>query len=440
MSRRSPLTLGARVLLLSLGGGLLALLVAMQSILRWPEPAALRWSTILLLVIPWIVAALMVRGEIERPLRTLGNMLAALREGDYSIRLPRVDRRDAFAQAIQEINALGETLKNQRLGALEATALLRRVMEEIEVAIFAFDSRDLLRLVNREGERILALPAERLLGASAEALGLDACLKRDDTRPVELAFAGRAGRFEVRRRSFRQGGEPHQLLVISDLSRALREEERQAFQRMVRVLGHEIGNSLAPIKSLAGSLASLLAEMPPPTDRDADLVQGLAVIETRADGLARFMSAYAKLARLPEPRLGPVDVADWVRRVAALETRRAVRIVPGPSIDLRADRDQLDALLINLVRNAVDATTESGGVSVTWKRSGTFAEILVDDEGIGLPESANLFTPFFTTKPGGQGIGLALSRQIVDAHGGTLTLTPREPRGARARLLLPIHG
>jgi signal transduction histidine kinase len=139
------------------------------------------------------------------------------------------------------------------------------------------------------------------------------------------------------------------------------------------------------------------------------------------------MSAYARLARLPAPQRSPLDVSTWVRRVAALETRLPVRIEAGPASVIRADGDQLDQLLINLLRNAVDAALETrGGVCIRWTRQNGTVAILIEDEGPGLPSSANLFVPFFTTKPQGSGIGLVLSRQIAEAHGGTLSLENRK--------------
>ncbi|HSR41519.1 MAG TPA: ATP-binding protein, partial [Longimicrobiales bacterium] len=202
---------------------------------------------------------------------------------------------------------------------------------------------------------------------------------------------------------------------------------------------HEINNSLAPIKSISGSLQNLVDRNRLPADLQEDVDRGLRVIQSRAEALGRFMATYAKLARLPQPQLGEVDVEGLVRRVAALETRLDVDVVGGPALVLRADGDQLEQALINLIRNAADASMESGGgVRVSWDRGPEGVDILVEDEGPGLGDTANLFVPFYTTKPGGSGIGLVLSRQIAEGHGGTLELENRESGGgARARLSLP---
>jgi nitrogen fixation/metabolism regulation signal transduction histidine kinase len=325
---------------------------------------------------------------------------------------------------------------------MEATGLLRAVMAEIDVAIFAFDAQDELRLCNRAGERLLGQPFERLKGGSAAGLGLATMLQGGSPRVHDLVFPGGSGRWEVRRTTFRQEGRPHTLLVVSDVSKTLREEELLAWQRLVRVLSHEINNSLAPIKSIAGSLQSALERAAVPDESGEDLRRGLRIIGTRSDALQRFMSSYARLARLPAPRRQGVAVGPWVRRVAALETRVPVKVIDGPELAIRADGDQLDQALINLLRNAADAALSTGGgVDITWRADESVVEVLVRDEGPGLPTTANLFVPFFTTKPDGSGIGLVLSRQIAEAHGGMLSLENRsDARGCVARLRLRRRG
>lgn len=399
-----------------------------------------RWTLAVLIVGSWLAFALAVRERVIRPLQTLSNMLAALREQDYSLRARRHDADDALGLVMLELNVLTDELKERRLGALEATALLQRVMAEIDVAVFAFDESEALRLVNAAGERLLAQSAERLLGRRAEELGLAQCLQGEATRVIELGFPSARGRWEVRRGAFRQGGRPHQFVVLADVSRALREEERRAWQRLIRVFGHEINNSLTPIKSVAQQLRQLVTRNGTVDIPREDLQRGLDLIANRSESLTRFLASYAKLARLPSPRLGKVDVAAWVQRVARLETRLAVEVVGGPPVAVRADGDQLDQLLINLIANAVDAALSTGGgVRVRWVPVDGTLDVAVEDDGPGLPETANLFVPFFTTKPAGSGIGLVLSRQIAEAHGGRLTLANREgTHGCVARLQLPL--
>jgi nitrogen fixation/metabolism regulation signal transduction histidine kinase len=316
-------------------------------------------------------------------------------------------------------------------------------MAEIDVAVFTFDENQELKFVNRAGTRLLNQPAERLLGRDAEEIGIQDCLTGEVPRVINTAFPGGVGRWEIRRSQFRQGGRPHELLVLSDLSQPLREEERQAWQRLIRVIGHEMNNSLAPIKSIAGSLATIVDRDPPPPDWRDDVQRGLGVIASRSESLSRFMSAYARLAKLPPPKLAPLDVSAFVDRVVTLEKAHHIQVAPGPRLTIQGDGDQLEQLLINLIRNAVDAVRETGGgVRVGWQRlpvSPPTMELWVEDEGPGLSNTGNLFVPFFTTKPGGSGIGLVLSRQIAEGHGGTLTLENRaNARGCRATLRIPL--
>jgi len=437
----------SRLALTSVLAGLPAVAVAVTVLLLGDFSSRARWTLILLMVAFWLGFALALRDRIARPLQTMANVVSALREEDYSIRAHGARRSDSFGELAREVNVLSETLREQRLGALEATALLRKVMEEIDVAVFAFDEAHCLRLVNRAGERLLARPAERLLCLTADDLGLAGCLTGEAACTVEMQFPGAQGRWGLRRSTFRQHGRPHQLIVLSDLSRPLREEERQAWQRLIRVLGHEMNNSLAPIKSIAESLARSLRQEPRPSDWDVDVRDGLSIISSRAEALARFLNAYSRLARLPAPRFAPVEVAALVRRVVGLEPRLTVALRAGPELVIRADGNQLEQLLINLVHNAVDAALESSSaapaneaaVSIGWLRDATQLEIVIEDNGPGLPETSNLFVPFFTTKPAGSGIGLVLSRQIAEAHGGSLTLDNRsDTRGCSAVLRLPL--
>jgi len=436
-----PLLYERRILFLALSAGLASTIVALILLWTGPYSSKLQWTITVVMIITWLSFAFTAQSRVVFPLRTLSNLLAALREGDFSIRARGANVEDALGEVLREVNALGETLRQQRLGALEATALLRKVMEEIDVAVFAFDGLGCLRLVNRAGERVLARPEERLLGRTAEELGLAECLQGETPRMAQIAFPGKSGRWEIHRGSFREGGLAHQLLVITDLSRALRDEERQAWQRLIRVLGHELNNSLAPMKSIAENLTSMLGRKERAPDWQEDMRSGLSVIAARTDGLARFMNAYARLAKLPPPTFQQVDVGGWIRRAAGLEPRLPVQLNPGPEVSIHADPAQLDQLLINLLHNAVDAALETGGgVRVGWEQKDGYIEVWVQDDGPGIPNPTNLFVPFFTTKQGGSGIGLVLSRQIAEAHGGSLTLENRESRrGCEARLRLPLN-
>lgn len=404
-----------------------------------------QWTLVLVIVLCWLGFALALREHVVRPLQTMANLLTALREGDFSTRARGANRDEPLGDVLAEINMLGGVLQEQRIGAIEATALLRTVMEEIDVAIFAFDGSETLRLVNRAGQELIAQPAERILGRQATDLDLADCLAGEDTRVLSRTFAGGAGRWGMRRTSFREGGLPHSLVVIADLSQPLREEELRAWQRLVRVIGHELNNSLAPIKSIAGSLTTMLRRPERPFDWQSDMLGGLEIIETRAEGLNKFMQSYARLAKLPAPSRHPCNLAALLRRVVSLETRAEVSILAGPEVAVLIDAAQIEQVVINLVRNAVEAVPDSGQsgspaccVRVGWRKMAGAVEIMVEDDGPGIANPQNLFVPFFTTKPSGSGIGLVLCRQIAENHGGSLTLENREgATGCLARLRLP---
>lgn len=402
-----------------------------------PHSNAARWTVAVVAAVSVFLFVAIVRAQLVYPLRTLSNLISALREDDYSIRARGARRDDAMGELMTELNLLTNTLRERRYDEVEAAALVRSVVEQIDSAIFTFDERWRLRLVNRAGERLLGRAAEHLHGRTAAELGLEPFLTGDETRTAEIVLPGGHGRYRIRRTTFREAGIPHFLLVMSDLSRALREEERQAWQRLLRVLSHELNNSLAPIRSIAGSLGSILSREPLPDEWRDDAQRGLSVIGSRAESLTRFLQAYSQLARLPQPVLRPMSVAETVKRVTGLETRMRVAVADVPDVIIQADRDQLEQLLINLVRNAVDAALETGGgVTVEWTAAPDSVEISVVDEGPGISSSANLFVPFYTTKPGGTGIGLTLARQIAEAHNGVLTLDARPEGGTVARLRL----
>jgi two-component system, NtrC family, nitrogen regulation sensor histidine kinase NtrY len=432
-------------------------------VLVWTQPWSLesRLTLIALELFVWWLLALALQEQTTRPLQTLSNVIGALREEDYSFRARNAVSEDALGELSLEVNALADMLSDEKIRAIEATALLQRVVDEIDAPLFAFDPGSILRLVNPAGEHLLRQSKARMLGRTATELNLQQCLAADNESLVELDLKDTQARWLLRRSSFRQYGVPHTLVVLSDVSRALRDEERRAWQRLIRVLGHELSNSLAPIKSIAGSLNSRLASTAMDPDVRHDLQHGLEIIEARSASLHRFLEAYRRLAQMPAPVLRDVELSKLVARVAGLETRVKVCVQPGPDLIFIADPDQLEQMLINLVRNAADAvlelstttvqpkdsnlTSDSGSnldrdrkVSMHWDTTEAEVNLLVEDDGPGLLNPANVFTPFYTTKPSGSGVGLVLSRQIAEAHGGSIEISNRtQGRGCVVRVVLP---
>ncbi len=455
--------------------------IVVSGILIWCQPwsADAKLALLIAEIFVWWLLSLALHEQTIRPLQTLANVVAALREEDYSFRARGAIQEDALGELSLEVNALADLLADQRIRAIEATALLRRVVEEIDAPLFAFDPDRVLQLVNPAGERLLQQAAVRLLGRTADELGLADCLNVTSEALVALPPNTSSARWLVRQSKFREKGVPHTLVVLSDVSRALREEERSAWQRLIRVLGHELNNSLAPIKSIAGSLGSRLAETQLTADQRRDFERGLAIIEDRTASLNRFLQAYRQLAQMPPPLITRVALPPMIERVVFLETRMAVTISRGPDVTLMVDSDQIEQMLINLLRNAVEAALEetqgqtgrspvfpsqpgnaesnpdqdqpavqgtaANGVehrkpqvTLSWALQDQSVEITIDDNGLGLLNPSNAFVPFYTTKPAGSGIGLALSRQIVEAHGGSIELSNLNgKRGCRVRVRLP---
>lgn len=428
-----------------------------SAVLIWQQP----WSvgSKLLLFSSEVFACLLIgiglHDHVVRPLQTLANVVGALRDEDYSFRARLAFPNDALGELSLEVNALADLLAQHRTGAIEAAALLQRVVEEVEIPIFAFDPVGRLRLLNSAGEKLLQQPSTNLLGRTASELRLENSLSCQNETLVQLQF-GSGARWFVRRSAFRQQGVPHTLVVLSDVSRALREEERRAWQRLIRVMGHELNNSLAPIKSIAGSLNARLSGIDLATEEREDFERGLGIIESRAASLNRFLQAYRQLAQMPPPALQKCSVPAVAKRITAMEPRVPVTLIPGPDINLMADPDQLEQMLINLLRNAADAVLESADaarnsngskaaaekpkIEMTWKLDGREVVLTIDDNGPGLMNPSNVFVPFYTTKPTGSGIGLVLSRQIAEAHGGSLELSNRiEQRGCRVTVNLPFR-
>jgi two-component system, NtrC family, nitrogen regulation sensor histidine kinase NtrY len=413
-------------------------------LVQWPLPLRIVLAGLAMGAL--LVGASYVHRRIRAPLQTTASLLQGLREGNYSVRARPVPGDDALGEVWRELNQLADVLQHRRLTEVETSALLTTVMAELDVAVLAFDGSGHLRLVNPAGARLFAAPVDALLGRTADALGCQPLLDAPAPRILSLDFPGASGRWEVRRTTFRQEGLSHHLLVLSDVSVALREEERQAWRRLIRVISHELNNSLTPIKSIAHSLAQL--QLRDGAVSGEDLVRGLAVIEKRADSLNRFLHGYAILAKLPPPRFTVVDVNALAHRVAQLEPHPGLSVAAGGACRIEADADQVEQLLINLVRNGLDAVQAAeaaqpgaGHVRISWRDMPVEAmvEIHVDDDGPGMHEGADVFVPFFTTKPGGSGIGLALCRQIADAHHGTVSLANRAEGGCRATVRLPVR-
>jgi two-component system, NtrC family, nitrogen regulation sensor histidine kinase NtrY len=437
-SRKSrPLIPFARRLLFSvLGAGFPA--VALALVLLWSSSYALdhKLEGTAFTLLSWLGLSFSVQQSFIHSLRVLANVVSSIKEEDFSLRATGAMKGDALGELAIEINSLARALEEQRLGTLEGASLLRKVMTEAGTAIFAFAPDGRVHLVNKAATELLEAEEQKILHQTASSLGIEELLEGPAAETITRSFANIEKRWLVRRTWFRQHGIQHRLVVLSEASEALRAEERSAWQRLVRVLSHEINNSLAPIKSIARTLSRMPAIAALSPEALDQLKHGLEVIGSRAESLNRFLQNYAQLARLPLPNKCVFELKAFVEHVSQLELRLPVRVDGGPAVCVSLDRDQMEQGLINLIRNAVEAVLVlpsrdqvQTSVVVSWAVSRSDLELLVHDRGVGLPPTENLFVPFYTTKPTGAGIGLILCRQIVENHGGQLAIRNRKDGG-----------
>lgn len=425
------------------------IVVAISLIFSQSWSANTKWLAAIALIVVTLVFEAVLHDHVIRPLQTLTNVISSLREEDFSFRARGAVPDDALGELAMEVNALADMLSEQKTQAVEATELLKRVVEEINSPLFTFDPNRRLKLVNSAGTRLLQHSREEMLGKTAEEIGLMAFLE-PQTAQTSVSPLFPNARWMIRRSNFREKGVPHSLVLLSDVSVALREEERSAWQRLIRVLGHELNNSLTPIKSIAGTLLARVKQMPVSDEERVDFAKGLGIIEARAASLNRFLQSYRQIAQMPSPKLQPTRISGVIERAAGLETRVPVLVDPGPDVTISADPDQLEQVLINIIRNAAEAVLQSHKsaeqaqeeprVYVRWSRNSHNLLIQVVDNGPGLLNPQNAFVPFYTTKEAGSGIGLVLCRQIVEAHGGIIELLNRpDAHGCIATIAMPLE-
>ncbi len=419
----------------------LLLLLAQQPWLMYPKVLIATLCTAC-----WLGVAWRQRHRIDQRQRLLGSLIERLTQDDYSQRL----RPSAQDEALSvQINGLIDHLHTQRRLRQEAQSLAGAALDGLDVAVFGFDAKERLQLANPRACRLLNRGQDDLLGQDARALGLDDLLHADTAVVQQREFPAAAGLWRLRREPYRVQGQLHWLLFITDLQQVLREEEMRAWQRLLRVLSHEVHNSLAPIASMSDSLRQGLAREPAafPDEWREDADEALRLMQERAQHLSSFVRRYAQLARLPEPRPEPFDLGHLLQRLPLLLPQAPIelqfldeqgqRLSAAPRIDFLGDQAQIEQLLINLLRNG----WEAGGAPLLLRCQCAPLEIAVLDRGCGIVNPANLFVPFYTTKPEGSGIGLVLSRQIAERHHGTLSLQARDDGpGSMARLRFPLHG
>ena len=386
-----------------------------------------------------LLVAASVREMLLHQIRTVSNLIEAVRTQDYSMKSARAREPGELAALYQQLNTLTDSLTVDRQSQQELLSVLEKVVDHINVAIIVCDSHDKIRLVNLLTTKLLKSTVDELIGANFARTALADIPLAAEPRLLDYRFPGGEGRWQVSQQHYRHQGKPSRIIFITDLKQVLSDEAIAAWQRLIRVISHEVNNSLTPITSLCQTLAAILAR-PDNTAYASDVRNGLGVIAERAKGLKDFISVYARIARLPEPQKALFPAAQLVDKVNGIFTSGALKIVGDvPNVRLFGDSVLLEQALINLIKNALEANASAVGVTLSCRIRSDYCEFEILDEGAGISNPGNLFVPFYSTKGEGAGIGLVLCRQIAARHFGQVTLENRaDGRGAIARLTLPL--
>lgn len=405
-----------------------------------PVPRALWWGLAVASPAWVLLVALIARVSLLRNVRTLTNLVEMARSQDYGALSARAREPGELGELYRQFNALIQSLKESRQTEQELLGMLEKVVDHINVAIIVCDSYDRIRLVNTQACRLLHSDAAALVGKQFTETPLADIPFTSEHRLIDHRFPAGEGRWQVGQQTYRQQGRPSRILFISDLKQVLSAEQASAWQRLIRVISHEVNNSLTPIMSLCQTLATILERSSSPEHID-DVRENLSVIAERARGLKEFITAYARITRLPESQMTLFHLEQLINRLTSIFAPAALEWVgPVPDIQLFGDPVQLEQALINLVKNALEAAGgEAPSAQMRCAVKDGFCEFEITDSGSGISNTNNLFVPFYTTKPDGSGVGLALTRQIADRHYGEVTLGNRaDGRGAVARLVLPL--
>lgn len=391
------------------------------------------------------VCAFSLHQKISYQLRSLSNLLTGLNEGDYSMRGSLQVNDSALGELVLQLNTLTETLTKQRFIAHESQLLVTKVIQHIDVAIIAIDQHQHIALLNPAAEQLLSASQQDAIGSPLARYNASELLTIKEEQLVHLSFAPQQGNYQVIRDHYREQGQQHDLYFITNVHGLLRAHERQAWQNLIRVLSHEINNSLSPIASLASTLKTqAIKQQLAPMYSD-----NLTIISQRSNRLKSFIDSYRQLSSLPEPTTSNVDLSEVINAIPPLFPKRNIVINSGTNVQIFADIAQIEQVLINLVKNADEAISaveaeahcsQEKSITVSVSAQNQQAVISIVDQGTGIKNSDNLFTPFYSTKKQGSGIGLVLSRQIIEAHGGFLIVKNREKElGCAVEIRLPLH-
>jgi nitrogen fixation/metabolism regulation signal transduction histidine kinase len=435
--RRIPF--GMRVLLVFALATLPALVLAVLWVLDSELDDYARMLIIFLLV-AWTGFLVMAsHRSISSHLRSIDNLLEALETEDYSLRATDQYGTDELGSVYARVNKLAESMQYKRVAESELHFLLEKVIEQIDVAIVVFDSQLAISMLNPRCCELLAKSPAELVGTPLAESEFTRLPWKDTL--VDYEFPGASGKWKITWQEYREQGRPGRILYISDLQTVLAEQELKTWKNLIRVIAHEVNNSLAPISSISQSLISLIEPANMPAEWRAKVVSVLEVIGQRSESLKTFISQYAQIARLPEPNMTEVSLQSLFKKATSMFEGQQFEIKGlADSTPAYGDALQLEQLLINILKNAVESQQgKAGTIEIEVGSTSKFLILTIRDEGMGISNPENLFTPFYTTKDGGSGVGLTLCRQILAMHGGDISLRNRaDTQGAEATIRLPL--
>jgi len=374
--------------------------------------------------------------------RSICNLLDAMIQGDYSLRARTSEGDTALNELVDSVNSLAQRLTKQRTESVESQFLLQTVIKHIDVATIALNDNNEFAFINPAAESLLGLTVNTKEITSSDQLEQLKHLERGNSKVMNLTFNKQQGKFNVHMEEFREAGKQHKLLFLTDVSRLLRVEERNAWQSLVRVISHEINNSLAPIASISETLKRMMSKQQNIEMHKENLVDGLSIIAQRANNLTNFVNSYKQIAQLPEPKKSKTNIRELINKVIALYQNNNIHIISSDDVSLLIDPVQIEQVLINLIKNAIESvnvTKNDGNIEISWKLEQRKFQLFISDQGAGISNESNLFVPFYTTKKQGSGIGLVLCRQILEVHNGQLSLKNKtNETGCLATIDLPI--
>lgn len=413
---------------------LLMLVSLLAIVLHLVEATTLVWITLLLFILPpYLIIAWKVKTSLSTPLNSLSASLEAIRHEDYTLRTKPKFTDGAIKSISDEVSLIADDLKARKLNYDRQAVLVFNLIEQLATPIAVFDPNGRLHHGNDALSVWCGVPWRQAKQRRAEQFGLRFNASGDQ-QPWEIADQYRAQHWQLRYSEFSLSGERYQLVVLTNVEQLIKSTEKDAWQKMTRVLSHEINNSMAPIKSLAASLLELLPE----TQDNPKVKSALEAIVNRSDSLMRFVERYASLKQVYDLDIKSFSFDALMEKVSALFARDIHYRSNG--IQIESDPIMLEQVLINLIKNAAEASPKDSTIEVSVKKVNALITISIKDSGTGIANTDNIFVPFYTTKSDGKGIGLALCRNIVEQLHGRLTLKNRADRlGAEAVICLPLR-